>query len=135
MQEQEVNQRVIQAAQETKAREIILIDMENRSPFTDYVLICSGRSQAHVRGIADNIESSLREAGIRVSAQEGHQEGSWVLMDFGTVIVHVFHPETRSFYNLEELLADYPRQDFPSDDDTQEESTISAGPTLATARS
>ena len=133
MQEQEVSQRVIQAAQETKAREIVLFDMDNRSPFTDYVMICSGRSQAHVRGIAVNIESALKEAGIRLSALEGHQEGSWILMDFGDVIVHVFHPETRTFYDLEELLADYPRQDFPSEDDAQTESSTGPKATLATA--
>jgi len=133
MQEMEVNQRVIQAAQETKALGIVLFDMDHRSPFTDYVIICSGRSQAHVRGIADNIESALRDAGVKLSALEGQQEGSWVLMDFDTVIVHVFHPETRTYYNIEELLSGYPRQDFASDDDPQEDAA--SGVALARARS
>jgi len=115
MQERELTQRIIEAAQETKAEEIVLFNMDSRSPFTDFVIICTGRSQAHVRGIADNIEAALKEVGQRALAQEGYQEGSWVLMDFNIAIVHIFHPETRAYYNLEELLQDYPREDIAED--------------------
>lgn len=101
---------IIDAAQATKAEEIVIFDMENRSSITDFVLICSGRSQAHVRGIADRIEESLRGQGIRCGSMEGYQEGSWVLLDYGMVIVHVFHPETREYYDLDSLLNSYPVQ-------------------------
>lgn len=107
-------QRIVAAAQDTKAEDIVVFDMERRSPITDYVLICSGRSQAHVRGIAERIASALREAGIRASSQEGEQEGSWVLLDYDVALVHVFHPETRGYYDLESLLAGYPSVHFAS---------------------
>ncbi len=115
MQENERIERIIAAAQETKAEDILLFDMENRSSITDHVLICSGRSQGHVRGISDRIEEALREAGVRCTSMEGYQEGSWVLLDYGLMIVHVFHPETRLYYDLEELFKGYPceRRDDP----------------------
>jgi ribosome-associated protein len=106
---------VIAAARETKAEDVVLIDMDNRSAITDYVLICSGRSQAHVRGISDRIEDAMRKAGFRCTSMEGHQEGSWVLMDYDVLLVHVFHPETRAYYDLEGLLEDFPRERFESD--------------------
>ena len=102
--------RIIDTAQATRAEEIVVYDMQNRSAITDYVLICSGRSQAHVRGISDRIEASLREQGTRCSSVEGYQEGSWVLLDYGIVIVHIFHPETREYYDLDTLLESYPAQ-------------------------
>ena len=107
-QDQERVAHIIDAAQATRAEEIVLFDMQNKSSVTDYVLICSGRSQAHVRGISDNIEQSLRENGVRCGSLEGYQEGSWVLLDYGVVIIHIFHPETRIYYDLEELLGSYP---------------------------
>ncbi len=115
IQEKERIDRIVAAAQETKAEDILLFDMENRSSITDYVLICSGRSQGHVRGIADKIEETLREAGVRCTSMEGYQEGSWVLLDYGLMIVHVFHPETRLYYDLEELFTGfrYERRDDP----------------------
>ncbi|MBI4081075.1 MAG: ribosome silencing factor [Candidatus Lambdaproteobacteria bacterium] len=108
MQERQRVERIIAAAQETKAEQIVLYDMENRSAITDYVLICSGRSQAHVRGIAARIEEVLKKAGIRSLSIEGYQEGSWVLLDYDVVIVHIFHPETRQYYDLDGLFSGYP---------------------------
>ena len=100
---------------ETKGEEVVLFDMDNRSSITDYVLICSGRSQAHVRGIADRVEEAMKKVGLRYSSREGYQEGSWVLMDFDVLLVHVFHPETRVYYDLEGLLKDFPCERFEQD--------------------
>jgi ribosome-associated protein len=118
MQEKEIAERIVRAAQETKAEDIRLYDLRNRSSITDYVIICSGRSQAHVRGIADKIEEALRLAGERPFSIEGQQEGSWALMDYNVAIVHIFHPETRAFYDLDGLLDAHPcrRYDTPEDD-------------------
>ena len=110
MEERERVELVITAAKETKAEDVLLFDMDNRSPITDYVLICSGRSQAHVRGITDRIEEGMRKAGYRCVSMEGYQEGSWVLMDYDVLLVHVFHPETRAYYDLEGLLEDFPSE-------------------------
>ncbi len=111
MEDRERINRTVTAAQETKAEHLLLYDMENRSPIPDFVLICSGRSQAHVRGIADKIEESLKAVGVPCSSMEGYQEGSWVVLDYGMVIIHVFHPETRAYYDLESLLEGFPRTD------------------------
>lgn len=107
MEERQRVELAIAAARETKAEDVLLFDMDNRSPITDYVLVCSGRSQAHVRGISDRIEEAMRKSGHRCSSMEGHSEGSWVLMDFDVLLVHVFHPETRAYYDLEGLLKDF----------------------------
>jgi ribosome-associated protein len=117
---------VVVAAQGTKAEDIIVFDMEQRSPICDYVLVCSGRSQAHVRGISERIESDLRQSGVRCRALEGKQEGSWVLLDYDEVIVHVFHPETRAFYDLESLLAGYPSHRFASEPPPNDDATTAA---------
>ena len=106
----------VKAAVDTKAENVLVFDMDQRSSITDYVVICSGRSQGHVRGIAENIENAMREAGLRYSSMEGYQEGSWVLMDFDIFLVHIFHPETRQYYDLESLLANYPKEVIDSGD-------------------
>jgi ribosome-associated protein len=119
-------EQIVAAARDTKAEDILVFDMERRSPITDFVLVCSGRSQAHVRGIAERIAAGLREAGVRCSSLEGEQEGSWVLLDYDVVIVHVFHPETRSYYDLESLLSGYPSCRFASEPLTPDDATSAA---------
>jgi ribosome-associated protein len=115
MEERKRIELVITAAQETKAEELLLVDMDRRSSITDYVLICTGRSQAHVRGISDRIEEAMRKAGHRCASMEGYQEGSWVLLDFDVLLVHVFHPDTRAYYDLEGLLQNFPSRRIDSD--------------------
>lgn len=113
MRERQRVELIIAAAKDTKAEDVLVFDMENRSPITDFVLICSGRSQAHVRGITDRVEAEMKKAGYRYNSLEGYQEGSWVLMDYDVILVHVFHPETRTYYDLEELLRTYPCEQIP----------------------
>ena len=134
MKEKERAEKALYAIQETKGEDILLFDMENRSSITDYVLICTGRSQAHVRGIADRIEQAFRLDGVRPLTVEGHQEGSWILMDYDVLLVHVFHPETRAFYDLEELLESFPSQRFSGDaEDTGGTTTIGGAPNTASS--
>ncbi len=94
---------LVQAARSLKAEEIVLLNVNGHSSFTDYVLICQGRSQGHVKGIADRIKEELSKYRIKPLSIEGYTEGSWILMDYEDVIVHIFHPATRIYYNLEEL--------------------------------
>src|SRR5690242_6987178 len=108
--ERERVDRIVQAALDTKALDVIVYDMEQRSAITDYLVICSGLSQAHVRGIAERIEADLRTLDVRAQASEGYQEGSWVLLDYDVALVHVFHPETRTYYDLESLLSSFPHE-------------------------
>jgi len=92
-----------------KALDLVLLEGSEVSSFTDYFLICSGKSSRQVQGIADNLEAALREHGFKPLGVEGQSEGQWVLMDYGDVIVHIFYEPVRSFYDLESLWADAKR--------------------------
>lgn len=92
-----------------KAEDVVALDVRGISSFTDYFVIMSGRSTRHVQALADSIESELRSKRIKTSRAEGLQEGKWILLDFGDVVVHVFYYEQRTFYDLEGLWHDAPR--------------------------
>ncbi len=88
-----------------KAEETVTIDLRGRSAFSDFMVITSGRSNRHVGAVADNVVKALKENGYKSIHIEGMANCDWVLIDTGDVIVHVFRPEVREFYNLERLWA------------------------------
>lgn len=94
------------AAADKKARDIVILDLHDISAVCDYFLICSGNSSTQVKAIAENIEKRLKEEGIMVNRIEGKQDAHWVLLDYGSVVAHVFQEEERAFYNLEHLWGD-----------------------------
>ena len=98
----------VAAALDRKAIELKVLDLDEVSDFTEYFLICSGASDRQVQAIADAIVESLRDQGKRPLAVEGYKRGTWVLIDYGDFVAHVFDQETRSFYALERLWADAP---------------------------
>ena len=100
--------RILELLEDAKAEEIVLIDAQHRSSLADYLLICEGRSQLHCRGIAENVEHNLKREGEASLGIEGEREGNWVLLDYGNIILHVFHPEIRKYYRLEELYEQGP---------------------------
>ena len=85
--------------------------MKGITSFTDYFLICSGKSDRQVQAIAQAVEEALEREGARVLGQEGKSDGRWVLMDFGDVVIHIFLEPIRAFYDLEGLWVDAPRID------------------------
>jgi ribosome-associated protein len=89
-----------------KARHINTIDIHGISILADYFVICSGTSTTHIKAIADELEFKLGEGGTEYLHKEGYDSARWILMDYGDVIVHIFHEEDRSFYNLERLWSD-----------------------------
>lgn len=91
------------AAYDKKAEHIVILDLRKSEAFTDFFLICSGRSTRHVRAIVDAIEESLGKRAVSATHLEGYDRAEWVLADFFDFIVHVFTPETRAFYALERL--------------------------------
>ena len=103
--------KTLELLQDSKAEEIVLIDVRDSSNLADYMFICEGRSQQHCRGIAENIVFSLKHQGVTHLGIEGELEGNWVLLDYGNIILHVFHPEIRKYYNLEELYAPHQLKD------------------------
>ena len=95
--------KILELLQESKAEEIVLIDVRETSNLADYLFICEGRSQLHCRGIAQNVVFRLKHQGDAHLGIEGELEGNWVLLDYGNIILHVFHPEIRKYYNIEKL--------------------------------
>ena len=95
--------KILELLHDSKAEEIVLIDVRDCSNLADYMFICEGRSQMHCRRIAENIMFSLKHQGEIHLGIEGELEGNWVLLDCGNIILHVFHPEIRKHYNLEGL--------------------------------
>jgi len=104
--------RAVEAAQDKKASEVVVLDLRKASAFTDYFLVCSGRNVRQVKAIADAIEDALRETKVRPSLVEGYARAEWVLMDFFDFVVHVFTPETRRFYALERLWGSAERLEY-----------------------
>lgn len=96
----------VAAAEDRKAADVKVLDLDSVSDFTEYFLICSGSNERQVQAIADGILEQLRKIGQRPLHVEGEREGSWMLLDYGSLIVHIFHEETRAFYALERLWSD-----------------------------
>jgi ribosome-associated protein len=86
-----------------QAQDVVLIDLKNKSSVADAMIVASGRSHRHVGAIADHILRALKDAGFGKAQVEGMPHCDWVLIDAGDVIVHLFRPEVRSFYNLEKI--------------------------------
>lgn len=103
MDSHELSTLAAQAADEKKAQAIAMIDLQAVSLMADYFVLCNGQTPIQVRAIARHVEDKLTQLGYRLYNLEGMQEGRWVLMDFGTVVVHVMHEHEREFYNLERL--------------------------------
>jgi ribosome-associated protein len=96
------------AADSKQAEDLVAFDVSGPLPFTDVFLLASGRNERNVISIASEIEEKLAGAGIKALRREGRAEGHWILLDFGDLIVHVFHEEDRMYYSLERLWKDCP---------------------------
>ncbi|HEX3152882.1 MAG TPA: ribosome silencing factor [Gemmataceae bacterium] len=99
-------------ARDHKARDIVVLDMKGRHPLYDYFLICTGTSRRQIHTLAEEIDDAMRAVGDRRHGIEGYQASKWVVQDYGDILVHVFDPNTRAYYSLEELWADAPRVDW-----------------------
>ncbi|MDD3653825.1 MAG: ribosome silencing factor [Desulfotomaculaceae bacterium] len=96
----------VQAAEDKKAQDLTILDIDKISIVADYFIICSGRSNTQVKAIVENIQKELEKKGVTVLRREGFREGTWVLLDYGDVIIHVFQEAERKFYKLERLWGD-----------------------------
>jgi ribosome-associated protein len=99
---------ILSRLDDMKAEETVTIDLRGKSAFSDYMIVTSGRANRHVGAIAENVAKGLKENGIKTIHIEGLPNCDWVLIDSGEVIVHVFRPEVREFYNLERLWTQGP---------------------------
>ena len=94
---------VLASLEDSKAENIVSIDIQGKSSLGDYMVVASGRSHRHVTAVADSLIKSLKEAGLGQARVEGLANADWVLVDAGDIIVHVFRPEVREFYNIEKM--------------------------------
>ncbi len=102
---------VLQSLDDAKAEQTVAIDITGKSSLTDHMVVTSGRSNRHVSAVADQLVKVLREHGFGKPRIEGLPHADWVLVDAGDVIVHIFRPEVREFYNIEKMWA----ADFAAD--------------------
>ena len=110
-----VVRRAAQLTLERKAGDVVVLDLRGISPATDFFLLATGTSDRQVRSISDHVTRELRTGGTRPAHTEGAREARWVLIDYIDFVVHVFHPDVRSFYQLEALWGDAPRHEFAAD--------------------
>lgn len=96
------------AADSKQAMDLVALDVSEPLPLTDVFLLASGRNERNVLAIAEEVEDRLAEHGVKALRREGRSEGRWVLIDFGDIVVHVFHEEDRLYYSLERLWRDCP---------------------------
>ena len=94
---------VLTSLEDSKAEDIVSIDIAGKSAIGDYMVVASGRSSRHVTAICEHLISDLKDEGFGTARVEGLEAGDWVLIDTGDIIVHVFRPEIREFYNLERM--------------------------------
>jgi ribosome-associated protein len=95
--------RVVSACEEVKGKDLSVLDVRSLSDFADFFVIVSGRSDRQVQGITNRVIEELIKSGARPMSVEGYEDGQWVLVDCGDVVVHVFYEENREFYDLESL--------------------------------
>ncbi len=97
---------VVNAMENRKAINIKVLKIDKLTAVADYFIICNGTSVTQIKAIADEVEFKLEQEGVIVSHREGYSSGNWILLDYDSVVVHVFHPTARDYYNLEKLWAD-----------------------------
>lgn len=101
-------QQAAEAAWAKNADDLVAIDVSSRLPLTDAFLLASGSSERNVLAIADAVDERMSAAGVPLKRREGRGQGRWELLDFGDIVVHVFHQEDRAYYGLERLWRDCP---------------------------
>ena len=106
MESTELAQRIARILYDKKALDITVLRVGHMTVITDYMVIASGRSSLQVKALADDVDDALALEGVTLRAREGQGEGRWIVLDYGTVLVHIFHPDDRQFYHLERLWED-----------------------------
>ncbi|WP_175868523.1 ribosome silencing factor [Bartonella gabonensis] len=94
---------ILKSLEDTKAEDIIAVDIQGKSSLADYMVIASANSQRHVSSVADHLLRTWKDSGQSLARVEGLSGGDWVLIDTGDIIIHLFRPEIRLFYNLEKM--------------------------------
>ncbi len=102
----ELARKIVNAIADKKGSDIVLLDLHSISPLADYFIICNGESERQVKAIVNEVTEKTKEEGVRPLHIEGNSSSGWMLVDYGDVIVHVFSPVMRGYYQLEKLWGD-----------------------------
>jgi len=105
----ELASKIIKLAAEKKAQDMLLLEVGKVSIIADYFIIGTGTTAVQVHAICDHLTENLKKTGYYASRIEGYREGWWVVLDYGSVVIHIFQPESRQFYDLERLWAEAPQ--------------------------
>lgn len=103
---------IVKFADSKKARDIVVLKLTDLTTIADYFVICNGGSSTQVKAIADEVEEKMSELGVEPYGKEGFSVADWILMDYSDVVLHVFTPESREFFNIENLWSDAERIDI-----------------------
>jgi ribosome-associated protein len=118
MDSREIAEKAYEILDSKKARDIKVLEISSLTIVADYFVIATGTSNTHIRSLEDEIEEKLHELGVEPRQIEGKSSG-WILMDYYGVLIHIFTPEERKYYNLERLWADAKQIDFTKNSDTE----------------
>ncbi|MFT5234953.1 MAG: ribosome-associated protein [Shewanella sp.] len=99
---------VIDKVEDLKAKDVVVLDISERSNLADFMVVCSGTSKTHVKAIAENLVVEAKRANLHINGVEGRESSEWVLVDLGDVILHVMQDKTRDYYELEKLWTEKP---------------------------
>ena len=97
---------IIETAAAKKANDIIAVRVADKTILADWFVFMSGTSAVHVKSVCDEVENTAAEAGLDLRRREGYNDGRWIVLDYASIIVHIFHPEEREYYNVERLWMD-----------------------------
>ncbi len=107
---EELRDLIVETLSDEKAEEVVTIDLQGKTSMADYMVVCSGRSSRQVGALAEKVLARLKEDHGRHCKVEGKEQGDWVLVDTGDIVIHIFRPEVREFYQLEKLWMAPPEQ-------------------------
>ena len=105
------------ACEDKKATDLVVMDLRGKTLIADFFVLCTGTSKIHCRAIADGLLESMKAEGIKGIRCEGYEQGTWILIDYADVVVHIFAQEEREYYNLEDLWARTARPDTAATDE------------------
>ncbi|MBE7046961.1 MAG: ribosome silencing factor [Ruminococcaceae bacterium] len=111
MNSEELMQKTVAVLSRRKTENIKVLNISSLTTIADYFVICNGNSSTQIKSLADELEEKLKEENIELYSKEGFSDASWILLDYSTVVVHIFNPEQRDFYSIESLWSDAPEVD------------------------
>lgn len=127
MEENEKMGLILEALDAKKAQDTVILDVSRQTQMMDYLVICTGTSNIHIRALADGVIESMKDHGYKGVRAEGYADARWVLLDYGDVVLHIFGEDDREFYRLEEFWKGAPRIDLAATPEAEEEEPAATG--------